>query len=137
MTKTIILIPPPTKGERKQVEREALEEEEDGEEEIVRVLLGLVVREEAVVDSNIRLWNTTVDAVAVAVATAIDGCVGRGCGREKRVKQNKDTEVKWIVVGFRIFECFMGRILGSEAQTQKPNYFYKITFFFENETDFV
>jgi phage-related minor tail protein len=94
MTKTIILIPPPTKGERKQVEREALEEEEDGEEEIVRVLLGLVVREEAVVDSNIRLWNTTVDAVAVAVATAIDGCVGRGCGREKRVKQNKDTEVK-------------------------------------------
>ncbi|KAJ7011322.1 hypothetical protein NC653_001680 [Populus alba x Populus x berolinensis] len=59
MTKTIVLIPPPAKGERKQVEREALEE--DGEEEIVRVLLGLVVREEAVVDSNIRLWNTTVD----------------------------------------------------------------------------
>ena len=66
MTKTIILIPPPTKGERKQVEREALEEEEDGEEEIVRVLLGLVVHEEAVVDFNIRLWNTTVDAVAMA-----------------------------------------------------------------------
>lgn len=66
MTKTIILIPPPKKGERKQVEREALEEEEDGEEEIVRVLLGLVVHEEAVVDFNIRLWNTTVDAVAMA-----------------------------------------------------------------------
>ncbi|KAJ6963074.1 hypothetical protein NC652_001641 [Populus alba x Populus x berolinensis] len=79
MTKTIILIPPPTKGERKQVEREALEE--DGEEEIVRVLLGLVVREEAVVDSNIRLWNTTVDAVALA--TAIDGCVGLGVRKRR------------------------------------------------------
>lgn len=68
----------PTKGERKQVEREALGE--DGGEEVVGVLLGLVVREAAVVDSNTRLWSTTVDTAAVVL----------DCGeREKRQSEAK------------------------------------------------
>lgn len=66
---------PPAKGERKQVEREALEEEEvEGEEERAKVLIGFIVREETVRDANMRLWNPKLDAVAVA--TAIDGGVG-------------------------------------------------------------
>ncbi|KAJ6427081.1 hypothetical protein OIU84_022640 [Salix udensis] len=65
----------PTKGERKQVEREALGE--DGGEEVVGVLLGLVVREAAVVDSNTRLWSTTVDTAAVVL----------DCDKEERVNK--------------------------------------------------
>lgn len=67
---------PPAKGERKQVEREALEEEEvEGEEERAKVLLGFIIREDTVGDANMRLWNPKLDAVAVA--TAIDGEIGR------------------------------------------------------------
>ena len=104
---------PPAKGERKQVEREALEEEEvEGEEERAKVLLGFIIREDTVGDANMRLWNPKLDAVAVA--TAMDGGVGLWVWERGEMKKiSKWSEV--VVVGFLVFECLMGH-----ASAQSP-----------------